>query len=65
MMLRERLKSFPVALLSYSITSNHVHLLLRVREGREGTLGRFMQSLEGDFAQYYNMRKKRHGAFES
>jgi putative transposase len=62
-MLRERLQSFPISLLTYCITSNHTHLLLRVREGREETLARFMQSLEGDFAQHYNIRKKRNGAF--
>lgn len=62
-MLRERLQSFPISLLTYCITSNHTHLLLRVQEGREEMLGRFMQSLEGDFAQYYNLRKKRNGAF--
>jgi putative transposase len=62
-MLRERLQSFPISLLAYSITSNHAHLLLRVKEGREEILARFMQSLEGDFAQHYNLRKKRHGAF--
>jgi putative transposase len=62
-MLRERLQSFPISLLTYSITSNHTHLLLRVQEGREEMLARFMQSLEGDFAQHYNLRKKRNGAF--
>jgi putative transposase len=62
-MLRERLKCFPISLLTYNITSNHTHLLLRVQEGREEMLSRFMQSLEGDFAQHYNLRKKRNGAF--
>lgn len=62
-MLRERLQAFPVSLFTYCITSNHVHLLVRVRDGREATLGEFMQSLAGDFAQHYNLRKKRHGAF--
>jgi putative transposase len=64
-MLRERLKKFPVSLLAYCITSNHTHMLVKVREGAERTLGRFMQSLEGDFGQYYNLRKKRRGAFWS
>ena len=62
-MLRERLSRFPISLFTYCITSNHVHLLLRVSEGAEGSLSRFMQTLEGDFAQYYNIRKKRKGAF--
>ena len=64
-MLRERLRLFPVSLFTYSITSNHVHLVLRLKEGHESGLARFMQSLAGDFAQYYNIRKKRKGAFWS
>ena len=62
-MLRERLGRYSVSLLNYCITSNHVHLLLRVPEGTKAGVSRFMQSLEGDFAQYYNIRKKRKGAF--
>ncbi len=64
-MLRERLGSYGISLLNYCITSNHTHLLLRIRDRRAETLARFMQSLEGDFAQYYNRRKKRSGAFWS
>ena len=62
-MLRERLGRHPVSLLGYCITSNHTHLLL-VAQDREADISRFMQSLEGDFAQAYNLRKKtRSGAF--
>ena len=62
-MLRERLGRHPVSLLGYCITSNHTHLLL-VAQDSEADIGRFMQSLEGDFAQAYNLRKKtRSGAF--
>jgi putative transposase len=64
-MLRERLQLFPVSLFTYSVTSNHVHLVLRVKDGHEDALARFMQSLAGDFAQYYNIRKGRKGAFWS
>jgi putative transposase len=60
-MLRERTKRFRTPLLGYSITSNHVHLLV-VSTGKD-RIARFMDSLEGDFAQYYNLRKKRSGAF--
>lgn len=56
---------YGVFLLNYTITSNHTHLLLLVRDGNRETLAKFMQSLEGDFAQYYNLRKKRTGAFWS
>jgi putative transposase len=64
-MLRERLDPFNISLLNYCITSNHTHLLVRVRDHRVESLARFMQSLEGDFALYYNRRKKRSGAFWS
>lgn len=64
-MLRERLARHPVTALGYCITSNHTHLLLQVREGGVESLARFMQTLEGDFAQYYNQRKGRSGAFWS
>ena len=62
-MLRERLHCYPLSLLGYCITSNHVHLLLNVRSGGVEELSRFMQSLQGDFAQTYNRRKDRSGAF--
>ena len=62
-MLREHLGRHPVSLLGYCITSNHTHLLL-VAQDSEADISRFMQSLEGDFAQAYNLRKKtRSGAF--
>jgi len=63
--LRDRLHRYPVACLGYCITSNHTHLLLKVEGIAEEVLGRFMQTLEGDFAQWYNIRKKRKGAFWS
>lgn len=64
-LLRSHVTQFPVALLGYCITSNHVHLLVRVLEGAEETLSRFMKAQEGQFAQHYNLRKKRKGAFWS
>ncbi|MBU0677083.1 MAG: transposase [Verrucomicrobia bacterium] len=60
-MLRQRLKVFRTPLLAYCITSNHVHLLVTARS--ETRISEFMESLEGDFAQQYNLRKKRNGAF--
>ena len=59
--LRLALKAFDVKLLSYSITSNHTHLLLTSSYPEE--LSAMMQKLEGEFAEYYNIRKKRRGAF--
>lgn len=60
-MLRQRLTDFRTPLLGYCITSNHVHLLVKAQTGDR--ISRLMESLEGDFAQYYNHRKKRSGAF--
>ena len=60
-MLRERLKPNRVDLYGYCLTSNHVHLLCHTRS-QEG-LAALMQSLAGEFAQSYNRRKGRGGAF--
>ena len=48
-------------MLTYSITSNHTHLL--VRAGETENISALMQKLEGEFAEYYNIRKRRSGAF--
>lgn len=60
-LLREMLRRFKVDLLNYTITSNHVHLLFWVRKATE--LPRAMQFVQGEFGQYYNMRKTREGSF--
>lgn len=65
MMMRERCPAYGISLLHYCITSNHTHLLLRVHDGTVESLARLMQPLEGDFAQAYNTRKNRSGAFWS
>ena len=52
-----------VTLLTYCITSNHVHLLLHAPTTDE--LAAFMQRVAGGLAQAYNMRKGRKGAFWS
>ena len=63
-MMRERLAKYRVSLFTYTVTSNHVHLLLRPNPASAlESLSRFMQSLEGDFAQYYNLRKGRQNSF--
>jgi putative transposase len=61
--LREALKASGVHLLSYAVTSNHVHLLT-LSEGL-GALSRMMQTVAGESAQAYNRRKGRSGAFWS
>ena len=60
-LLRDHLRDSDVCLLGYCITSNHVHLLVNV-PSREA-LSTLMQSVAGEFAQDYNRRKRRSGAF--
>lgn len=59
--LRLALRDYRIALFAYCITSNHTHLLLACRVKND--ISRMMQKLEGDFAQYYNRRRGRRGAF--
>ena len=61
--LREALKAFGVHLLSYAVTSNHVHLLTFGDD--LSALSRVMQTVAGESAQAYNRRKERSGAFWS
>jgi len=55
---RER---YGLSVLNYTVTSNHIHLLVRDR-GR-GEIGRSMQLMAGCTARAYNARKRRRGAF--
>ena len=59
--LREAAEQFEVSLLDYCLTRNHVHLLARA-DTREG-ISAFMQMAQGQFAQSYNRRRRRTGAF--
>jgi len=59
--LGERLRGSRCSLLHYTITSNHVHLLLRGQHPR--AISRLMQRVQGEFATWYNTRKERRGAF--
>jgi putative transposase len=61
--LREELTASRVALLSYTVTCNHVHLL--VADSGPEAVARLMQATQGRFAEEYNRRKKRQGAFWS
>jgi putative transposase len=62
---RERLRlasrEFGVSLLNYCVTSSHSHEI--AIESWEGGISRMMQKLEGEFASFYNRRKRRSGAF--
>ncbi len=61
--LRECLRCFDVSLLTYCVTSNHVHLL--VVAGAPDAVSGLMQRVEGEFAMAFNTRKRRTGAFWS
>ena len=60
-MLWQSLRKSPVWLLAYCITCNHVHLLARSDE--PGAISSWLQGVQGRFAQHYNRRKRRTGAF--
>lgn len=59
--LRAAVSEFRVSLLNYCITSNHTHLLAEAPS--EKAVSGMMQKLEGEFAEWYNLRKSRRGAF--
>ena len=59
--LRETSLRYPISVLNYMVTDNHVHLLLRAE--RPACVADAMQYLSGCAAQDYNRRKKREGAF--
>ncbi|HBA84506.1 MAG TPA: transposase [Verrucomicrobia bacterium] len=61
--LRDGLARHDVQLLTHCITCNHVHLLFHAGSTEE--LGCLMQYVQGCFAQAYNLRKHRRGAFWS
>ena len=59
--LRKNVRKHRISLFDFSITSNHVHLLGTCQ--RTGDISRFMQQLEGEFADFYNKRKTRTGSY--
>jgi putative transposase len=59
----QAVRRFKILVLNYCLTSNHTHLLLKVR--RATSISIFMRRLEGEFASGYNRRKNRCGAFWS
>jgi len=61
--LRLAVKEFDVSLLTFCITSDHTHLLAQAEKLEQ--ISARMQKLEGEFAEYYNIRKRRSGAFWS
>lgn len=59
--LYEAKKRFGLMVFNYTVTSNHIHLL--VRDTGQEVIPKSMQLIAGKTAQQYNTRKKRKGAF--
>jgi len=59
----EARKRFGLCVLNYTVTSNHIHLLVRDVEERESAIPNSMQLIASQTAQRYNQRKRRKGAF--
>lgn len=57
----EAKKRFGLSVLNFTVTSNHVHLL--VRDNGEAIIPRSIQLIAGNVGQEYNRRKKRKGAY--
>jgi REP element-mobilizing transposase RayT len=55
-------KRYGLEVLNYTVTSNHIHLLVYSSDNRE-VIPRAMQLVAGRVAQEYNQRKNRKGAF--
>jgi putative transposase len=59
--LYEARRRFGLCVLDYTVTSNHIHLI--VRDGHPGEIAASLQLIEGCTGQAYNRRKHRVGAF--
>jgi putative transposase len=59
--LYEARRRYGLCVLNYTVTSNHVHLL--VKDTDENAIARSMQLIAGRTAQQFNLRKSRQGAF--
>ncbi len=57
----EAKKRYGLCVLNYTVTSNHIHLL--VQDTDKGVISRSMQLIAGRSAQHYNHRKNRKGAY--
>ena len=58
----EAKKRFGLCVLDYRVTSNHIHVLVYDREGRD-VIPNSMQWVAGRSGQEYNQRKQRKGAY--
>jgi REP element-mobilizing transposase RayT len=60
--LYEAKKRYALTILNFTVTSNHIHLLVQDTRHRN-SLSKAIQLVAGRTAQAYNIRKKRKGAF--
>ncbi len=60
--LYEAKKRYGLTILNYTVTSNHIHLLV-VDDGDRDVIPKSIQLVAGRIGQEYNQRKKRKGAF--
>lgn len=60
--LLEAKRRYGLAILNYTVTSNHIHLLILDEKGRD-VIPRSVKLVAGRIGQEFNMRKKRKGAF--
>lgn len=58
----EAKKRYGLVVLDYTVTSNHIHLIVHGKDGCE-TIPKSIQLIAGRTGQAYNRRKKRKGAF--
>jgi len=59
--LYETQRRYSVDILNYTITSNHVHLIITADNGED--ISKALRYLNGRMGQYYNMEKEKEGAF--
>lgn len=58
----EARKRYGLSVLNYTVTSNHIHLLVR-DNGKQDVISNSMQLIAGRTGQQFNHRKKRKGAY--
>jgi REP element-mobilizing transposase RayT len=58
----EAKKRFGLSVLNYTVTSNHIHLLVYDNNGRDA-VAKSMQLIAARTGQEYNIRKQRKGTF--
>ena len=58
----EAKKRYGLSVLNYTVTSNHIHLIVKDNGDRE-TIPKSIQLIAGRTGQEYNLRKKRKGAY--